>query len=285
MIIVSGLSGAGKTVALHALEDLGYYCIDNLPVTLLPNLLEEENNIAQPVAVGIDVRSHRDNMEDIPNIILQLKAEHKDTQVLFLNTNQTTQIKRFSESRRKHPLSDQDTPLAEAIALEKRVLLALRERADCQIDTSTTNIYELKDCIKNWLKIKDSEQPLLTIESFGFKNGVPVDADLMFDVRFLPNPHWESELRPFTGKDPEIQNYLAKFDECERFIADTASYLTRWIPNYFSSNRTYLTVAIGCTGGKHRSVYISEQLCERLSSQFGAVTIRHRDLPHSTRSS
>lgn len=279
MIIVSGLSGAGKTVALHTLEDLGFYCIDNLPVSLLPALYEEQKNIAQPVAVGIDVRSHSDGIGEIPAVIQQWKAQDANTRVLFLTASPDRLIQRFSESRRKHPLSDYRVPLPEAVANELRILSPLIAGADYQIDTSSTNIYELKNRIKSWLSMDNEKETVITVESFGFKHGVPIDADLMFDVRFLPNPHWEAELRPFTGKDEPIQQYLQQFDECERFIADTSLYLSRWLPTYLQSYRTYLTVAIGCTGGKHRSVYSAEQIAVRLAPQFGTINVRHRDLP------
>lgn len=277
MIIVSGLSGAGKTVALHTLEDAGYYCIDNLPVSLLPALCEEQKSITQPIAVGIDIRSHSNILHDIPNVIRQLKSTKPATRVLFLTASNNTLIRRFSESRRKHPLSANDKPLSDAIEAEAKSLQSLAIDADYQIDTSKLNIYELKARIEDWLALKEEKQTLLTIESFGFKNGVPIDADLMFDVRFLPNPHWEVALRPYTGRDLPVQKYLAQYDECERFITDTTLYLSRWLPTYFNSYRTYLTIAIGCTGGKHRSVYVCEQIAERLSVQFGKISIRHRD--------
>ncbi|PID64087.1 MAG: RNase adapter RapZ [Gammaproteobacteria bacterium] len=278
MIIVSGLSGAGKTVALHALEDLGYYCIDNLPVSLLPALFEEQKRITQPVAVGIDIRSQYEGAKDLIQMIKQLKEKAPRTQILYLSASNEALIKRFSESRRKHPLSDTGLSLPEAIAKEQHLLSPLMVDADFQIDSSATNIYELKSRIREWLNVKDAKT-FLTIESFGFKHGVPVDADLMFDVRFLPNPYWEAELRAFTGRDAEIQDYLGQFDECERFIADTSVYLSRWLPTYFNSYRSYLTVGIGCTGGKHRSVYITEKLAKRLEEQFGLIHVRHRDLP------
>ncbi len=281
MIIVSGLSGAGKTVALHTLEDLGYYCIDNLPVSLLPALYEEQKNITQPVAVGIDIRSHSDSIGNIPNVIQQWKSQDSNTRVLFLSASNDMLIKRFSESRRKHPLSDANIPLPDAINNEMRLLSPLIAGADYQIDTSKTNIYELKNRIQQWLTLENDKNTTITIESFGFKHGVPVDADLMFDVRFLPNPYWEANLRHFTGKDPQIQAYLQGYDECEHFIADTTLYLSRWLPTYLSSYRTYLTITIGCTGGKHRSVYISEQLAQRLAPQFGSINVRHRDLPNT----
>lgn len=282
MIIVSGLSGAGKTVALHTLEDLGYYCIDNLPVSLLPALYEEQKNIAQPVAVGIDVRSHSEGIGEIPAVIKQWKSQDEGTRVLFLTASAEMLIKRFSESRRKHPLSSDSVPLAEAIAMEMRMLSSLIAGADYQIDTSKTNIYELKSRLKSWLALNNDDDTTVTIESFGFKHGVPVDADLMFDVRFLPNPYWEMELRNFTGQDPQIQQYLQQYDECERFVADTTLYLSRWLPTYLQSYRRYLTVAIGCTGGKHRSVYSVEQVAARLAPQFGTINVRHRDLPKTT---
>lgn len=283
MIIVSGLSGAGKTIALHTLEDWGYYCIDNLPVNLLPALYEEQKNIMQPVAVGIDVRSYSEAIGEIPSVIQQWKAQDEDTRVLFLTASTDMLIKRFSESRRKHPLSGQKVPLAEAIAKETRILSPLIAGADYQIDTSKINIYELKSRIEDWLSIRNDKGTTITVESFGFKHGVPVDADLMFDVRFLPNPYWETELRAFTGKDPKIQAYLQQYDECERFIIDTSDYLSRWLPTYLESYRRYLTVAIGCTGGKHRSVYITEKIAERLSPLFGTINVRHRDLPSTTK--
>lgn len=284
MIIVSGLSGAGKTVALHTLEDLGYYCIDNLPINLLPALIEEQKNISQPVAVGIDARSHHTMIEDIPRVIKKLKSSGNKAKILFLTASSETLIKRFSESRRKHILSDANVSdkklsLADAIELEKEILSPLVADADFLLDTSKTNIYELKERITSWLSVDEKQKTILTINSFGFKNGVPVDADLMFDVRFLPNPHWDSELRAFNGKDKPIQEYLGQFAVCEKFINDTVEYLEKWLPNYFNGHRSYLTIAIGCTGGKHRSVYVSEHIAQRLSLVYENVIIRHRDLP------
>lgn len=279
MIIVSGLSGAGKTVALHTLEDLGYYCIDNLPSSLLPALYEEQKNIPMPVAVGIDVRSQNDKIRDIPDIIQQFKEQGDEIRVLYLTANRNVLIKRFSESRRKHPLSTTTIPLHEAIEKEKRVLAPLVVTADYKIDTSKINIYELKDRISEWLAVGNRKQTTITIESFGFKNGVPIDADLMFDVRFLPNPYWESDIRHLNGKDKVIQEYLGKFEETNQFINNTAAYLERWLPTYLTSYRTYLTIAIGCTGGKHRSVYVTEKIAEILNKSYDALNIRHRDLP------
>lgn len=284
MIIVSGLSGAGKTVALHTLEDLGYYCIDNLPVSLLPALYEQQLKIKMPVAVGIDIRNQVDNLEDIPGVIEQLKKRTPTTQVLFLTAQPDILLKRYSESRRKHPLDATGTTLKEAIARESRILSPLSVSADYAIDTGTLSVYDLKDRIADWLDADNIDTTTLTIESFGFKNGVPIDADLMFDVRFLPNPHWEAELRHYTGQDEAIQRYLEKFAEPKQFVSDTVNYLSKWLPTYLVGYRSYLTIAIGCTGGKHRSVYVTERIAEQLSRQFGHINVRHRDLPSQTES-
>lgn len=278
MIIVSGLSGAGKTIALHTLEDAGYYCIDNLPASLLPALYEEQKKIAMPVAVGLDIRSQPDGVKAIPQIIKQFKEQDSETRVLFVSAQDDVLIRRFSESRRKHPLTNNELSLSEAIAYEQSVLSPLRLVADCHIDTSQLNIYDLKDRIINWLDVKEKQKPTITIESFGFKKGVPVNADLMFDVRFLPNPYWENELRHFNGKDAEIQDYLSQFDATNDFIQDTVEYLQKRLPAYLNSSRSYLTIAIGCTGGKHRSVYVTEQLAAILSQSIDQISVRHRDL-------
>lgn len=278
MIIVSGLSGAGKTVALHTLEDIGYYCIDNLPASLLPALYEEQKKMEMPVAVGIDIRSQPDGVKAIPQIIKQFKEQDSQTKVLFVSAQTDVLIRRFSESRRKHPLTNKSMALSEAIEHEQSVLSPLRLTADCHIDTSQLNIYDLKDRIADWLDIKEQRQPTVTIESFGFKKGVPINADLMFDVRFLPNPYWETALRNFTGKDKVIQEYLSQFEETTAFIDDTIAYLNKRLPVYLSSSRSYLTIAIGCTGGKHRSVYVTETIAAILSQSLNNIHIRHRDL-------
>ncbi len=278
MIIVTGLSGAGKTVALHTLEDLGYYCIDNLPCSLLPKLYEEQLKINMPVAVGIDIRNQLDTPEQMAKSIEAFKQKIPSTKILFLTAQKETITKRFSETRRKHPLASPQLTLQETIALERQILAPLTICADFKIDTSKLSIYELKESIQHWLG-HDNNKTAITIESFGFKNALPIDADLVFDVRFLPNPHWEQNLRQYTGLDDEIKNYLGNFDEVNQFISDTASYLKKWLPMYLSSHRSYLKIAIGCTGGKHRSVYVTESIAEDLSKAFGQINVRHRDLP------
>lgn len=280
MIIVSGLSGAGKTVALHTLEDLGYYCIDNLPGSLLPALYEEQLKIKMPVAVGIDIRNQLGDVDDVPNMIKAFKEAHPNTiQLLFLNAQSGVLLKRFSESRRKHPLATPELTLKEALQKEIRILAPLYVTADYQIDTSRLSVYDLKDRIQSWLAHSQADSTTLTVESFGFKHGSPTDVDLLFDVRFLPNPYWEVDLRQFTGQDKVIQDYLAGFSEPAAFIDDTVAYLLKWLPSYVSGYRSYLTIGVGCTGGKHRSVYVAEKIAEKLSPTFGHINVRHRDLP------
>lgn len=279
MIIVSGLSGAGKTVALHTLEDLGYYCIDNLPSSLLPALYQERLTIEMPLAVGIDIRSQLHRADSIPETIKTIKKHTPSTRVLFLTASDEVLIKRYSETRRKHPINEPGLSLPEAIVKEKKLLSTLMLTADCRIDTSNINIYELKSRVHSWLGVQNGTSPVITIESFGFKYGVPLDADLMFDVRFLPNPYWEHDIRHLNGKDKAIQDYLSQFEQTQRFIDDTVDYLLKRLPEYLDSSRSYLTLAIGCTGGKHRSVYVTEQLYQRLTDQqVAGILVRHRDL-------
>ena len=282
MIIVSGLSGAGKTIALHALEDLGYYCIDNLPSNLLDALHEERLKLELPVAVGIDIRNQIESFNKLPQSIKKFKAKTPTTKILFLTAQYQVLLRRFNETQRKHPLAKPEDTLDESILKEINILSPINTIADYQIDTSQLSVYDLKDRIKSWLKHRNSGDTTLTIESFGFKNSSPIDADIMFDVRFLPNPYWESELRHYTGKEKPVQQYLEKFDLPKKFINDTANYLSQWLPNYLNGHRSYLTVAIGCTGGKHRSVYVAEKIAKKLAKNFGHINIRHRDLPKKT---
>lgn len=280
ILIVSGLSGAGKTIALHSLEDMGLYCIDNLPVALLPAFAEQSEQLGiEPkcVALGVDARTTA--LYDMPALLQRLERTKVAYQVLFLEADDGVLIKRFSETRRKHPLTTADLPLAEAIKRERILLEPLASRADIRINTSQTDVHQLRDLIRLRMGICSSTGSLsLLFESFGFKYGIPNDADFIFDVRCLPNPHWEIQLRNLTGRDAAVINFLEKQAQVKKMREDLIGFLETWIPEFEADNRNYLTVAIGCTGGQHRSVYCAEQLAQHFSQQHGSVLVRHREL-------
>lgn len=284
MIIISGLSGSGKTIALQTLEDLQYYCVDNLPVTLLKpfaqSLLQRQNTLGRqlPTAIGIDARNYLDELGQFPHILAELRAWGLQIEILFLQANDEVLLKRYSETRRKHPLGGQDVPLLEAIGHERRLLQPLLEHADLLLDTSRTTMHDLRERIRT--QVHGVTQGCLTIlfESFGFKHGIPADADFVFDVRCLPNPHWEPQLRPLTGEDQAVQDYLSAQPMVQQMLQDLKQYFTRWLPNFATGTRSYLTIAIGCTGGQHRSVYIASQLCEYFAQHHHPVLLRHREL-------
>jgi UPF0042 nucleotide-binding protein len=274
LIIVTGLSGSGKSIALRALEDSGYYCIDNLPATMLPNISEHLGNVDyKRVAISIDSRSA--GIQTLPDYIDLLKSQNVDTRVLFLESNVETLVKRFSETRRKHPLSKDTTTLAESIAFERDLLSGLGSLGHV-IDTSNLSANTLRGWVKD---VVSSEHAGLTLlfTSFGFKHGIPLDADFVFDVRCLPNPHYDPNLRDLTGKDAQIKAYLEVHDSVQDMLSDIRSYIEKWLPCFVMDNRGYLTVAIGCTGGQHRSVYLVEQLSQYFQSQQKVLT-RHREL-------
>ncbi len=282
LIIVSGLSGSGKSVALHVLEDLGYYCIDNMPAALLKVVVEEvttgDDSRSQLLAVGIDARNREKNLADLPQLIDELRQQGLQTEVLFLQADDDILLKRFSESRRRHPLADHGTELRAAIEGERQMLSPVLNSADLIIDTSGTSIYELADAIRERVDRRKENSLSVLIESFGFKNGIPADADFVFDMRCLPNPFWTLELRGLTGEDHEVIEFL---DAQPAFVAmydDILAFLKRWIPEYNSVNRGYLTVAIGCTGGQHRSVYMTCKLADALRSLHDPVLTRHNEI-------
>ncbi|HWK54673.1 MAG TPA: RNase adapter RapZ [Hyphomicrobiales bacterium] len=282
LIIVSGRSGSGKTTCLHVLEDIGYYCVDNIPASLLSALaqrLSDDSVQLTEVAVSIDARNLYEDLEQFPQIYQSLRATAIDAQIIFLDADDNTLLKRFSETRRKHPLSTDELSLFEAIAYERTLLEPLATEADLTIDTSTLSLHQLRDIIKNRVAEHDSKGIALQFLSFGFKNGVPVDADLVFDARCLPNPFWVDALRGHTGLETPVQEYLEQQPEVQEMLTDIRAFLDRWLPSYQSNNRSYITVAIGCTGGYHRSVY----LCEKLGRHFLAAgynaQVRHKDLP------
>jgi len=277
---VTGLSGSGKSIALRVLEDSGYYCIDNLPATLLPQIshhLDATNH--HKVAISIDSRSAA--LETLPNVIDMLKSSGISVQVFFLESSVDTLVKRFSETRRKHPLSDTSTTLAESISHERDLLAGLVGLGH-HIDTSNLGANSLRNHIRELILHTSNKQegagPVLLFTSFGFKNGVPLDADFVFDVRSLPNPHYDPILRPLTGKDTLVKEFLEKQPAVIEMLADIQHYVEKWLPSFDVDNRSYLTVAIGCTGGQHRSVYFVEQLSAYFIQQKQKVIIRHREL-------
>ncbi len=282
LIIVSGLSGSGKSVTLDTLEDAGFYCIDNLPIALLSNfvtlLTDSTNTLFHKTAVGIDARSDPSSLNNVTAFIEQLKNHRIDYEVIFLRASKDSLLKRFSETRRKHPLSNKDTSLDEAIDLEIDKLSLIASHASLQIDTSHSNVHELRDIIRQRVSFNRGQGLSLQIMSFGYKHGAPNDVDFVFDARCLPNPYWEPNLRSYSGLDTPVIDFLDDKELIQEYLKDTLQFLTRWIPEFINTNRNYLSIAIGCTGGQHRSVYLAEKLAHHLTSQQLNVMTRHREL-------
>jgi len=282
IIIVSGLSGSGKTIALQTLEDLDYYCVDNLPFKLILPLAREilatGDRPPPVVAVGVDARNFIDDLHQVPATLADLRAGEFDVEVLFLQAQDEILLKRYSETRRRHPLDVGSIPLREAIRRERRLLEPIVASADLLIDTSETHIYQLRELLRARLHQTPREAISLLFESFGFKNGVPADADFVFDVRCLPNPYWEPSLRPLTGLDPPVAEFLERQPEAMAMVADLGRFLEAWLPRFEASDRSYLTVAIGCTGGQHRSVFVANTLARRFDETRDYVMVRHREL-------
>jgi len=282
LIIVSGLSGSGKSTALHVLEDVGYNCIDNLPVSLLPALVAQiqihRDADDQRFAIGIDVRNAWQDLNIFPDMINTLKDAHIPFHVLFLDTRVPVLMQRFSETRRKHPLSNTETNLEEAITKEQKLLEPIRDTSDQVLDTSHLNLHELRDLVKERVVGRHESTMAIQFESFGFKHGVPVNADLVFDARCLPNPHWKPNLRAQTGQDQPVVEFLESEEMVQAMYRDIEGYLTRWLPQYQANSRSYITIAIGCTGGQHRSVYLAERLHRHFVDYYKNVQVRHREL-------
>ncbi len=281
LIIVSGRSGSGKSTVLHILEDRGYYCIDNLPASILPALAERitsDDTSFSRLAVSIDARNISTDLERFPDILAELNSRGLQTEVIFLDANSQTLLKRFSESRRKHPLSNDKTGLREAINKESDLLEPLSLLASLSIDTSDMSLHTLRDTVKKRVVEHKSTSMALLFLSFGFKNGVPMDADIVYDVRCLPNPYWNTALRRLTGTHPAVQEYLGSQQEVQEMQNDISNYLEKWLPRFEQNNRSYMTVAIGCTGGQHRSVYLCEKLGQHFASRMDDVLVRHREL-------
>ena len=282
LIIVSGLSGSGKSVALHAFEDLGYYCIDNMPAALLQSLIEEVREHSEAgeelLAVGIDARSRERDLQSLPAVLDEIRRTDIQAEFMFLQADDDVLLKRYSETRRRHPMAEHGSALRAAINAEREILSEIINAADLIIDTSRMSIYELADTIRERVDKRETNKLSVLIESFGFKNGIPADADFVFDMRSLPNPYWTLELRGLTGQDKEVTDFL---DAQPKFLAmydDVRGFLERWIPEYQDVNRGYLTIAIGCTGGQHRSVYMVDKLAADLKQKHDPVLARHNDL-------
>ncbi|MFZ1829775.1 MAG: RNase adapter RapZ [Candidatus Competibacteraceae bacterium] len=282
IIVVSGLSGSGKTIALQTLEDLDCYCVDNLPFKLVGPLAQEILNasatLPPTVAIGVDARNFFDELSQFPAMLAELRASGLRVDVLFLQADDEVLLKRYSETRRRHPLDLGNVPLREAIRNERHLLGPVVACADLIIDTSDTNLYQLRELIHARVHNTPYEAMSLLFESFGFKNGVPSDADFMFDVRCLPNPHWEPLLRPLTGRDQPVIDFLTGHAAVMAMTDDVRRFLEVWLPRFETSNRSYLTVAIGCTGGQHRSVFIAEALGRHFNAVRRHVMVRHREL-------
>ena len=282
LIIVSGRSGSGKSTALDVLEDNGFYCIDNLPAGLLPDLAERAllntEMLLPQVAVSIDARNLQSHLKRFPELLEQVRQRNIRCDILYLDADDETLLKRFSETRRRHPLTDENRSLAEAIADESQVLAPIVDLADLKIDTTHLNLYQLRDSLKLRLLGQPEPGTAFLIESFGFKRGMPVDADLVFDARCLPNPYWKPELRDFSGLQQPVVDYLAAQPEVEEMYQDILAYLEKWLPRFAASNRAYVTIAVGCTGGHHRSVYLANRLSQALKKPLKNVQVRHRDL-------
>lgn len=283
LVVISGVSGSGKSTALHVLEDQDYYCIDNLPVGLLPDFSDKmrafPGQLGNLAAVGIDARNPALDLSRFPEILASLKQAGVDCEVIYLDADDDVLLKRFSETRRKHPLSSEKTPLYEAIHHERRLLQPIIDRADLFLDTTHRNVHQLRDLISERIRGKRGGSLSILFESFGFKHGIATDADFVFDARCLPNPHWETQLRALTGRDRAVAEFLEGQPLVNEYFEQISGMLASWIPAFEADNRSYLTIAIGCTGGQHRSVYLIERLGQYFRDQRDHVIIRHRDLP------
>ena len=286
LIIVSGLSGSGKTVALHVLEDLGYYCIDNIPAALLKAAVQEvhsgEGSRTELLAIGVDARNRAQDLASVPGLIDDLREQGIRTDILFLDARDDILLQRYSESRRRHPLADHGSELRAAISAEREILTQINNAADLIIDTSRTSIYELADVIRERVDRRKSESLSVLIESFGFKHRIPADADFVFDMRCLPNPYWSATLRGLNGLDAEVIKFLEAQEVFTAMYEDIVGFLNRWIPRFEEAHRGYLTIAIGCTGGQHRSVHMTEKLAAQLRQNHEPVLTRHNNLTQST---
>jgi len=282
LIIVSGLSGSGKTIALDTLEDCGYYCIDNLPVKLLEDFINHVMLVDQKTyaktAIGIDARNQSESLANFSDNLNMIRDKGIHCEIIFMEAEEATLLKRYSETRRKHPLTDFNVALKEAIKIEKEMLTPVAKHASVMIDTSRTLYHQLRELIKDQVGERDFNHISLQFQSFGYKHGIPLDADFVFDARSLPNPYWIPELRGLTGKDPLVMDFLKEQALVNEFFLEIIGFLERWIPRFETEGRSYLTIAIGCTGGQHRSVFLVDALSKQFKSPQLNVIVRHREL-------
>lgn len=280
LVIVSGLSGSGKSVALHMLEDLDYYCVDNIPAGLLPmfisHTVRSDESTYSYTAVGVDARNSPAEIASVPKLVAELKRSGVQCEVLFLRADEEALLKRYSETRRRHPLSRDGLGLSEALRQERQLLEPIADAADLIIDTTRTSVHELRELIRLRVGARIEGRMSILFESFAYRHGVPGDADFVFDVRSLPNPYWEPGLSGLTGRDTAVVEYLERHPIVAKMFADLVGFLEHWIPELISTNRSYLTIAIGCTGGQHRSVYLVDRLARHFSSRYAHVHARHQ---------
>lgn len=281
LVLVTGLSGGGKSTALRALEDLGFYCVDNLPAALLPEFVRQidrrDDEEYARVAIGVDARSPGQELGEIPAWLDRLEDGGTPCQMLFLSADTRSIIKRFSETRRRHPLTMDKQSLPQAIEAEMKILEPLHDRADWVIDTAETNIHQLRQQV--WKSVGGSSDSMtVVLESFAFKRGVPQDVDFIFDARMLPNPYWVESLRDSTGLDAPVREWLEQDEAVRRMVRDVLGFLTSWLPEFQKAQRSYVTIGIGCTGGRHRSVYLVDRLSSELRDRFRDVLVHHREI-------
>jgi UPF0042 nucleotide-binding protein len=284
LVVVSGLSGSGKSVALNMLEDLGWYCIDNIPAGLVQALvshsLRSEEPIYRRLAVGLDARNRPDDLASIPSLVADLRRSGLRCEVVYLHADDEVLLRRYAETHRRHPLAGADRSLADAIAEERRLLHPLIDSADLVIDTSRMSVHALRDTIAKRVEPRTPGRLSILFESFGYKHGTPGDADFVFDARTLPNPYWEPALKHLTGRDAKVVAFLEASPRVEKMVSDLIRFIEGRLPEYEEANRGYLTVAVGCTGGQHRSVYLVERLAGHFRREYPQLLVRHTALPH-----
>ncbi|MEH6415726.1 RNase adapter RapZ [Pseudomonas sp. CGJS7] len=284
LVIVSGMSGSGKSVALNTFEDLGFYCVDNLPAELLPqfvqNVIKAEDGMPTKLAVGIDVRNRHSDLANIPEWLSAVGALGADPKLVFFESSDSVLLKRYADTRRRHPLSQFGLALADAISLERQVLKPLRQIADAIVDTSELNVHQLRRHVITEFGLDGEAGMSLLFESFAYRRGVPADADFVFDARALPNPHWNPALRPLSGRDGGVREYMESQADVALYVEQISQFLDTWLPRLQSdSTRSYATIAFGCTGGRHRSVYLAERLAEHARLRgWNEVAVHHREL-------